>query len=198
MNPELASGAHSLIFWYTGVIVWFAIGLMLAAACLIASVFAVAQSYHRASKWQWIWGAVYMNQKERSHFFTACRWGNLTPEEWKKLLRIISRHRKFLKNECRAANPIKIRLGAWYELNDGTVGQVVSSGGSDFNDRVVQFRLLGADWRMNLRGDGVCPQNPKIRAIHEVEEPQASGLEGEPLHPLKAVVRKRDEDEDDE
>lgn len=187
MEPELAHGSYSLIFWYTGVTVWFAIALVLAAACGIAAIVAVAQTYHAARKWRLAWSAVYLNKEERAHFFSACRWEDVTQEEWRKFLRIIHRHRRSLKKQSRLAHYVTPTCSEWYELNDGTVGQVVSRMGCDFESVALEFRLLGADWIMRLRGDGVCVDNPRLRVIRRIERPKESGIEGEPLDPVKPL-----------
>ena len=184
MSPESASW----IFWYTGWAVWAFMSVCVAVACGVAAVGALAWTFHKARTWRRVWCAVYLTNEERSIFFQSCRHLGVTEDDWRKFLKVVREHRNTLKKLSRAWPRISVQCGEWYQLNDGTVGQVVSWQGDDRRTGSGDFKLLGADWRMRVRADGVCRDNNAIRIVRRIKRPVESGVVGVPKHPVEPML----------
>lgn len=158
-----------IIFWYTGATIWSIIAICVACSVLIALIIGVAQSYHRSRQFGMLWKWAYMTDDERAIFFESARGSGVTAEEWDKFIKMIVKHRKKL-SELSKGPIMNIECSEYYELNDGTKGQVVmtSPGAWTRTDNRFEMRTE-KDELIEFRADGIAVHNNAIRIIRKIE-----------------------------
>lgn len=165
-----------IVFWYTGLAIWGIIAFCVAVTVLIAFLVGAAQAYHRSKQWSLIWRMAYMTHEERSIFFDWARDSGLTDAEWKKFLLMISKHRKALSKMSKG--PIMdIECSEWYELTDGTKGQIVRTSPGPWQRTQGECEMrTDKNETFIIRADGVLLHNPAIRILRKTEAGQFPDL----------------------
>ncbi len=158
-----------IIFWYTGLIVWGIIALFVALGVVIAAIVGIAQAYHRSRQWALIWRMAHMTEEERTIFFDSARESGLTDVEWNKILVMIAKHRNELLKMSKG--PIMdIECSAWYELSDGTKGQIIRTSPGAWNRTQNRCEMrTDKDELIEIGADGILVNNRAIRIVRKIE-----------------------------
>jgi uncharacterized membrane protein YraQ (UPF0718 family) len=158
-----------IIFWYTGAVIWEIIAICIAGSVLAALIIGTMLSYHRSRQWGMLWKWAYMTDDERSMFFESARNSGITNEEWNKFVNAIVKHRKKLSELSKGpiTNP---ECSAYYELNDGTKGQIVRTSPGPWSRTEARFEMrTEKDELIEFRADGVAVHNNAIRIVRKTE-----------------------------
>lgn len=158
-----------IIFWYTGAAIWGLISVCVAGSVLIALIVGTATSYHRSKQWGMLWKWAYMTDDERSIFFESARSSGITNEEWDKFIKTIVKHRKKL-SELSKGPIMNIECSEYYELNDGTKGQIIRTSPGPWSRTEGRFEMrTEKDELIEFRADGIAVHNNAIIIIRKTE-----------------------------